>query len=1056
MATFTTRHGFTFMEISQQQKEATFNEALALLDMLTNALILDRDLATPPGSPTDGDLYIVGPAASGDWAGKDGQLAAYYQGWWFLTAPEGFLALVDDEETFLYYSDGSWLTLAAGGAGGGLWSIDAPATEVTNHKNLGNTDEGKLISIDGGGVNDALVVLPLASSVENDTVITIRKDTGEDTSNLLFHGYPNNMLLYSEELDNAAWAKANLTVVADQTLDQDSNNIMDRLEETTDNDVHEISQSFSKPSGTTTVHFQIVVKPDERSEVVLLIDDGTATNQIDSRFTLTGGGSVSDNNSNGSYVNTAQSIGTVANGNYLLSLEATVPVTQENVTVRVRLYNGGQTYAGVLTEGLFAGRGSASFTIAAPIYTTTTSTASVEQIDGVNSILITEDFKALSVVNRGASWTQLSYAIGLGANGIETQDDSVQIVGSSTTLNFTGPGVVISDEGGGTTGIDIPGHSMRIEDEGSQVIANASAMNFVGSAVNVTDGGAGEATVTITQGEGWALTPVNDGSTLIHLQASDEGKLINATTTSTALVVLPLTDTATPERLMSVKKTGAGANPVVVHGYPRNMIGKSEELDDAAWTKARLTVNANFTNDPLGNPTMDKLEETAETGAHEIRQAFSKPEGATKLHAYAVVKPDERDHVYLFIDQGSSTNRAAARFELIGSGTEETNFSNGTATYVSSSITTAANGNFIVKLEATVPATAADWEIALRLYNGGQTYLGVVTEGLSAGMMSLSFADTAPDYFANSATTPLVDKIDGADTIPLSSQYSVLSAVVNDANDEWLQLVKDASAGSDADTLDGQEGAFYQNADNLNAGTVPAARLSGTYNIDVDTVDGLQASAFVQEAGDNVSGALTFTETTGLVRFGSANETNTDDGKIGAGLLGEGLNIVGTQTVAAAGRKIRTFGDMYMNDGTAISGSPVAFSVIRTGAAQTTLGLVSFESEQTDVRGDFDNVTNYRFTAPVDGTYVFFGSLLFITSPAGSSAGWMFRKNGANIGMQFSTTIDYSGGGNQAPADGKIILTLVAGDYIDIALTTLAGGASLPAGNYATFSGHLL
>ena len=36
-----------------------------------------------------------------------------------------------------------------------------------------------------------------------------------------------------------------------------------------------------------------------------------------------------------------------------------------------------------------------------------------------------------------------------------------------------------------------------------------------------------------------------------------------------------------------------------------------------------------------------------------------------------------------------------------------------------------------------------------------------------------------------------------------------------------------------ADFLDGQHGSYYTNAGNLNAGTVPSARLTGVYNIDV-------------------------------------------------------------------------------------------------------------------------------------------------------------------------------------------------------------------------------
>jgi len=40
-------------------------------------------------------------------------------------------------------------------------------------------------------------------------------------------------------------------------------------------------------------------------------------------------------------------------------------------------------------------------------------------------------------------------------------------------------------------------------------------------------------------------------------------------------------------------------------------------------------------------------------------------------------------------------------------------------------------------------------------------------------------------------------------------------------------------SGLDADLLDGQQGAYYRNAGNLNAGTLSTDRLSGVYNIDV-------------------------------------------------------------------------------------------------------------------------------------------------------------------------------------------------------------------------------
>ena len=54
--------GFDFVSASQAQKEVTVNTALRLIDALMNTSIIDKDLTTPPGSPSEGDVYI--PAAT--------------------------------------------------------------------------------------------------------------------------------------------------------------------------------------------------------------------------------------------------------------------------------------------------------------------------------------------------------------------------------------------------------------------------------------------------------------------------------------------------------------------------------------------------------------------------------------------------------------------------------------------------------------------------------------------------------------------------------------------------------------------------------------------------------------------------------------------------------------------------------------------------------------------------------------------------------------------------------------------------------------------------------
>jgi len=73
----------------------------------------DKDLTSPPSSPTKGDRYIVGPSATGDWAGHDNDIA-WYDGttWQFDTPVEGWQCWVKDEDKFYYYdaNSSSWIT----------------------------------------------------------------------------------------------------------------------------------------------------------------------------------------------------------------------------------------------------------------------------------------------------------------------------------------------------------------------------------------------------------------------------------------------------------------------------------------------------------------------------------------------------------------------------------------------------------------------------------------------------------------------------------------------------------------------------------------------------------------------------------------------------------------------------------------------------------------------------------------------------------------------------------------------------------------------------------
>lgn len=56
------RLGLPYLVSGQAQKEVTHNDALNGLDFLVQLNVLDRDLNTPPASPTEGDTYIIGPS----------------------------------------------------------------------------------------------------------------------------------------------------------------------------------------------------------------------------------------------------------------------------------------------------------------------------------------------------------------------------------------------------------------------------------------------------------------------------------------------------------------------------------------------------------------------------------------------------------------------------------------------------------------------------------------------------------------------------------------------------------------------------------------------------------------------------------------------------------------------------------------------------------------------------------------------------------------------------------------------------------------------------------
>ena len=110
MSDATTHLLLPYILAAQAQKHVAHNEALRLLDGLVQLSVLDRDLTAPPGSPADGDRYIVASGATGDWAGWDLNVALWTDGAWLRLPPRtGWRAWVEDEGLLLVHDGAGWV-----------------------------------------------------------------------------------------------------------------------------------------------------------------------------------------------------------------------------------------------------------------------------------------------------------------------------------------------------------------------------------------------------------------------------------------------------------------------------------------------------------------------------------------------------------------------------------------------------------------------------------------------------------------------------------------------------------------------------------------------------------------------------------------------------------------------------------------------------------------------------------------------------------------------------------------------------------------------------------
>jgi hypothetical protein len=158
--------GLPFLQPSQAQKEVTINESLSYLDTVVQLSIVRTGAEGPPDPPVEGDVYALGSAPSGAWAGHPLELAGWFNGaWQFVTPREGWLAWDKSAGRLRAWDGSTWVDASQGGPSDRLGL--GVAADATNRL----------------AVSSPAALLTHAGS---DHRLTINKAGATDTGSLLF------------------------------------------------------------------------------------------------------------------------------------------------------------------------------------------------------------------------------------------------------------------------------------------------------------------------------------------------------------------------------------------------------------------------------------------------------------------------------------------------------------------------------------------------------------------------------------------------------------------------------------------------------------------------------------------------------------------------------------------------------------------------------------------------------------------------------------------------------------------------------------------------------
>lgn len=163
-----------YLAANQAQKHVTVNEALRNLDAVIQISVQSTALATPPGSPFNGQRWIVAASPSGAWVGQATKIAAWQDGAWAFYAPlDGWQAWDVATRRLLYWDalTGTWsvLTSTVFSDAAFTWQDNGDATKQARVELAGLTP-GAMRTLSIPDASGTLVLEGFAATLTNKTI----------------------------------------------------------------------------------------------------------------------------------------------------------------------------------------------------------------------------------------------------------------------------------------------------------------------------------------------------------------------------------------------------------------------------------------------------------------------------------------------------------------------------------------------------------------------------------------------------------------------------------------------------------------------------------------------------------------------------------------------------------------------------------------------------------------------------------------------------------------------------------------------------------------------